>query len=196
MEATILTKCLELTKLLKDQNRCFDITIKLESSNIRMTSEEKKSMNKVKKSPSQLNRDKCRKQRFIDSKSEAEVPSTDIKSDTQEPKQKDEKDLVDEVKKGLKVTDTELEVTKFLDNLLKPKVPVANKKTREVKGTFKKGNLKWKCIYDCEFVGESEELMHTHLFRQHWSPSVSPGDKYTPWRRGKPPLMSASSRAI
>ena len=64
-----------------------------------------------------------------------------------------------------------------------------NEKDDQVKDT-------WKCIYDCEFVGESEELMHTHLFRQHWLPSVSPGHKYTHWRRGKPTLMSASSRAI
>ena len=64
-----------------------------------------------------------------------------------------------------------------------------NRKDNQLKDT-------WKCIYDCEFVGESEELMHTHLFRQHWSPSVSPGNKFTPWRRGKPPLMSASSGEI
>ena len=129
-----------------------------------MTSEEKKSTNKVKKSPSQLNRDKCRKQKFIENKSEAEVPSTDIKSDTKEPKEKAEKDLVGEVKKGLNVTDAEVEVTKFLDNLLKPKVPATNVNTREVKDTLQKGNLKCNI---CNFGGRNYHDLKKHVGQKH-----------------------------
>ena len=55
MEATIISKCLELTRLLKDQNTSFDIRIQLDSSQLRMTSEVKKSIKS--KSPSQQKRE-------------------------------------------------------------------------------------------------------------------------------------------
>ena len=80
MEATILTKCLELTKLLKDQKTSFDIKIKLESSNIRMTSEENKGIKLCKKSPSQLKRDEVRMKKFVDSKSQTKAPTTSLMS--------------------------------------------------------------------------------------------------------------------
>ena len=193
MEATILTKCLELTKLLKDQKTSFDIKIKLESSNIRMTSEENKGIKLCKKSPSQLKRDEVRMKKFVDSKSQTKAPTTSLMSGESKPKEDDEKDMVTGMKKALKVTKTEKEVTSFLDNLLKPKEPVRKKSTIEVNG---KKNLKcekcifwgqnqqdlkrhidqkhgenvpkfFKCKFDCGFTHDDQEALHYHLWTKH-----------------------------
>ena len=218
METTILTQCLDLTKALRSLDVSFNISIKLENSDIQFTNndEDEKAKKKM-KSPSQKERDTKRKKVYLESKTKMDKP-------------KSPRNTVQNKQKVPEVIDIESEVSSFLDNLLKPKVPPTKKNTEvKEKITVENENEKckscnfrgrsaedvkkhnkvhhkgeestklkgsWKCIYDCEYVGESEEAMHSHLFRQHWSPSVSPGDKFTPWRRGKPPLMSASSRAI
>ena len=87
MEATIISKCLELTRLVKDQNISFDIRINLESIHFRMTSEENKSINSCKKSPSQQKRDELRMKKFVDAKSLTKAPTTVLKSG--EPKAKE-----------------------------------------------------------------------------------------------------------
>ena len=109
MESTIISKCLELTKLLKDQNKCFEIKIKLECSHIRLTSEEKQSIKPCKKSPSQLKRDKERKQKFVDIKSKEEAPTTEMNAWKPSATEKAERNLIEGTKKVLNVTNSEKE---------------------------------------------------------------------------------------
>ena len=64
----------------------------------------------------------------------------------------------------MNVTDAEVEITKFLDNLLKPKVPATNVNTREVKDTLQKGNLKCNI---CNFGGRNYHDLKKHVERRH-----------------------------
>ena len=159
MDATIISKCLELTRLLKDQNTSFDIRIKLESSHLRMTSEVKKSIKT--KSTSQQKRDELRMKKFVETKSLEKAPTTDVKSGDSKPKEDDNKDMVKGMKKALKVAETEKEVACFLDNLLKPKVPVPKISTREVK---EKKNLKCETFI---FRGQTQQDLKSHIDQEH-----------------------------
>ena len=79
---------------MKDQNKCFEIKIKLECSHIRLTSEEKQSIKPCKKSPSQLKRDKERKQKFVDIKSKEEAPTTEMNAGKPSATEKAERNLL------------------------------------------------------------------------------------------------------
>ena len=136
-----------------------------------MTSEESRSINSCKKSPSQLKRDAQRKQQFIDSKSQTEAPTSDEKAGEPNPKQDAEKDIGKDLKKALKVNDTEQEVTSFLDNLLKPKVPVPAKVTKEVKI-----QNRLKCD-SCMFGGRSQHDLKRHMDPKHREKIHSTGEK-------------------
>ena len=76
-------------------------------------SEEYKSINPCKKSPSQLKRDEERKQKFIESKSKAEAPTTGFKAGESKPKEKAEENIIEGTEKALKVTEDEKDVTSF-----------------------------------------------------------------------------------
>ena len=192
MEATIISKCLELTRLLKDQNTSFDIRIQLDSSQLRMTSEVKKSIKS--KSPSQQKRDEQRMKKFVETKSLDKAPTTDVKSGEPKPKENENKDMVKGMKKALKVTETEKDVALFLDNLLKPKEPVPKISTREVEvkktrkcetcnfGGRTQQDLKrhidqergekavkycFKCEFDCGFTHEDQEALCYHHWTKH-----------------------------
>ena len=133
-----------------------------------MTSEENRSIKSCKKSPSQLKRDALRKQQFIESKSQTEAPTSDEKAGEPNTKQEAEKDIGKDMKKALKVNDTEKEVTSFLDNLLKPKVPDLTKITTEVN--------RLKCD-SCKFVGRSQQDLKRHMDEKHRGKIHSSGEK-------------------
>ena len=70
------------------------------------------------------------------------------------------------MKKSLKVTETEKEVALFLDNLLKPKVPVPKISTREVK---EKKNRKCET---CNFGGRTQQDLERHIDQEHGENAV------------------------
>ena len=164
MESTIISKCLELTKLVKDQNKCFEIKKKLECSHIRLTSEEKQSIKPCKKSPSQLKRHKERKQKFVDIKSKEEAPTTEMNAGKPSATEKAERNLIEGTKKVLNVSNSEKDVTSFLDNLLKPKVPVRTNNSTEVKTTMEKKSLS---CYNCSFEGQNQQELKRHVELKH-----------------------------
>merc|ERR1719319_421628 len=112
MESTIITQCLDLTKTLRALEMSFNISIKLENSHIRFSSKDnnEEQTKKKKKSPSQQERDSERKKVHL-GKKKADEPKTPHKA---------EKDKVEAVKKVLKQTSAESDVSNFLD---KPKTP-------------------------------------------------------------------------
>ena len=129
-----------------------------------MTSEEKQSNKSCKKSPSQLKRDKERKLKFFDNKSKAEAPTTETKAGKTSATEKAERDIIEGTKKALNVTDSEKDVTSFLDNLLKPKVPVRTNNTTEVKTTMEKKSLR---CDNCSFEGQNQQDLKRHVELQH-----------------------------
>ena len=84
-----------------------------------MTSEDNDVIKKSRKSPSQLMRDKYRKQKYIDSKSPAHAPPTTLKVDKPDSKKGEqsktevEKDTVNGSKKAMKETNANTELSTF-----------------------------------------------------------------------------------
>ena len=94
--------------------------------------------------------------------------ASDEKAGEPNTKQEAEKDIGKYMKKALKVNNTEKEVTSFLDNLLKPKVPAPTKITTEVK--------RLKCD-SCKFVGRSQQDLKRHMDEKHRGKIHSSGEK-------------------
>ena len=72
-------------------------------------------------------------------------------------------------KQGFKITNTETDVTSFLDNLLSPKVPLMRRDTVEVKDKSKKEHLKCET---CSFGGRNQEDLEKHKRLQHRKTSI------------------------
>ena len=155
METTILAQCLDLTKSLKALGSSFNINIKLENSHIRFTStDEGEKAKKKTKSPSQRERDSKRKRVHLESKDKVDKFKC--------PKEA-EHDKVVAKQKVHEVTIVESDVSTFLDNLLKPKVPATNKYS-EAKGKNKKENQK---CQSCRFRERSDVDLKKHNEIQH-----------------------------
>ena len=143
------------------------------SSHIHLSHTIRKSLNsykffqkteKTEKSPSQLKRDKERKQKFVDIKSKEEAPTTEMNAGKPSATEEAERNLIEGTKKVLNVTDSEKDVTSFLDNLLKPKVPVRTNNSTEVKTTMEKKSLS---CYNCSFEGQNQQELKRHVELKH-----------------------------
>ena len=78
--------------------------------------------------------------------------------------EKAERNIIEGTKKVLNVTDSEKDVTSFLDNLLKPKVPVRTNNSTEVKTTMEKKSLS---CYNCSFEGQNQQELKRHVELKH-----------------------------
>merc|ERR1712129_434844 len=154
MESTIITQCLDLTKTLRALEMSFNISIKLENSHIRFSSKDdnEEQTKKKKKSPSQQERDSERKKGDL-KKKKADKPKTPHKA---------EKDKVEAVKKVLKQTSAESDVSNFLDNLLKPTIPQQTKGADKKKTSVKKSRSE-----KCSFIERNETDLKKHDEGKH-----------------------------
>ena len=76
--------------------------------------------------------------------------------------EKAEREIIVGTKKVLNVTDSEKDVTSFLDNLPKAKVPA---RTTEVKTTMEKKSLR---CDNCSFEGQNQQDLKRHVELQRY----------------------------